>query len=448
MNDTICAPATSPFNSALAVIRLSGLDALNIISLCFNRSEQLCGRRAVYGNFVNPDNNDIVDDVVAVYYKSPASYTGEDVVEISCHGNPIIVQKIITIMLRNGARFSEPGEFTRRAFLNGKMDLTESEAVNKIINAKSDVEIKSALSMMHGFFKDLINSAKHELITIKADVECGIDFCEEDISFITNADLLRRVNDLRQSFVKLHSRCIAGEKISVGLNIPIVGEPNTGKSSLLNFLINKERAIVSDIPGTTRDTIIETVQMDGVHVNLIDTAGIRSTVNEIEVIGIRKTFEAIDSADIVFYVFDVSRTAIDYSIIDDSRFSVILFNKIDLISDDKFPVYNTNEKQKVVYFSAKTGKGIESLEQAVSDFIKSNIVDHKNVFITDARIINLLNDAVEQCDVIVNSAASNEYSEFIAANINTLIRTLSEITGEVSTDDILDSIFSRFCIGK
>ena len=302
LNDTICAPATPPINSPLGIIRISGSESLRVVNSIFNYPEKIKPRYVVYGSII--DNNEIIDDVVLVFYQNPQSFTGEDMVDIFCHGNPIIVKKIINLIIRNGAVMAEPGEFSKRAFINGKIDLTAAEAINQVITARSEWEISSSIRQMHGSLRDVVNEIKSRLILLKADIEAGIDFLEEDIEFISEADAITQLDDIRIQLDNLLQRCRIGEKISHGIDIPIIGKPNVGKSSILNLILNSERAIVSNIPGTTRDLINETIQFAGIRTNLFDTAGIDKPTNEIERKGIELSQQKIDSSSIIIMVFD------------------------------------------------------------------------------------------------------------------------------------------------
>ena len=265
--ETFCAPATAPVNSSLAIIRINGPEAHSVIQTVFSRPDQIAPRRACYGSIIDGDR--IVDDVVLTYFKSPHSFTGDDLVEISCHGNQFVIHHIIRLLNSRGIRLAEPGEFSMRAFLNGKVGLTEAEAINHIITARSDWEVETALKQMHGAFSDTIRLIRETIIRLKADIEAGIDFIEEDIEFVSQPEALAEAVRIEQELQNIHTRCTTGQKISQGIDVALAGKPNVGKSSILNLILNQERAIVSDIPGTTRDMIKESVQIKGVHINLL-----------------------------------------------------------------------------------------------------------------------------------------------------------------------------------
>ena len=450
-DDTICAPATSPINSTLAVIRISGPDTLRVIKLIFNRKDKIKPRHAVNGSII--DQGVILDDVIIVYYKAPSSFTGEDSSEIIGHGNPLIVNNIIRLLNRYGIRLAEPGEFSKRAFLNGKIDLTEAEAINHIVRARSEWEIQAAVKQMHGSLRAFINRIRDGLILLKADIECGIDFIEEDIEFISSKEAENQLNEIGELLNEVYLRCKIGEKITHGIDVPIVGKPNVGKSSILNLILNSERAIVSDIPGTTRDLINEIVQFAGMQVNLIDTAGIEIPIGEIERKGIKLSHKKIRDASIVLMVLDASSGIheADRKIIEkiDNKTAIYLINKIDLVAEEQ--VRNLEKQvgeQRVVPFSAKRGDGLKELEEKMTDVIRNEFIEYRNSFISDLRIISILERSRDCLNSIIKVVSDNQPPEIIAFEMQTLLDNLSEITGEIAPDDVLNSIFSRFCIGK
>jgi tRNA modification GTPase len=449
--DTICASATPPINSPISVIRISGPDTYRAVKSIFNHTEKIRHRTAVYGSVIHKD--ELIDDVVLVYYESPNSFTGEDMAEISCHGSPIIVRKIIRILHELGIKIAEPGEFSKRSFLNGKIDLTEAEAINHIITARSDWEVSAAIKQMHGALHNKVNAIRDLIIHLKADIEAGIDFIEENIEFISYEDAIIKLNEIKALLKDLQKRCRIGEKISHGIDIPIVGRPNVGKSSILNLILNRERAIVSDIPGTTRDIINEIVQFAGVPVNLMDTAGITDTNCVIEQKGIELSGKKIETASIVIVVIDAGSgvTDSDLEIIESikNKKAIILANKIDLVSDRNKAMSLIEKKTgKVIQFSAKTGEGLSLLEESVAEIFKNEFVDYNNSFIADMRVINILEKAVSIIEEAERLLLLKEPQEILAFLLQSLIDCFSEIIGEISPDDVLNSIFSRFCIGK
>ncbi|HOP62564.1 MAG TPA: tRNA uridine-5-carboxymethylaminomethyl(34) synthesis GTPase MnmE [Spirochaetota bacterium] len=448
--DTICAPATAPVNSSLSIIRVSGPESYRAASCIFSSPEKIKHRIASYGSIVSGD--EVIDDVILVYYKSPSSFTGEDMIEISCHGNPIIVSRIMKLLFSNGVRSALPGEFSKRAFLNGKMDLAEAEAINSLINARSDWEIKTSIEQMHGSLSRTVNNIRDDVILLKADLEAGIDFIDQDIEFVSYERGVELSAEIKLKLADFHERCIVGEKVSKGVDVILAGRPNVGKSSLLNLILNEERAIVSDIPGTTRDLIRETIQVGGVRINLTDTAGIGVAGDDIEKIGIERTKRKIADASLVLAVIDgvAGVTDEDREIL--ASFSdkkiIYVLNKVDLITGERVTELRDETGYEFVPVSAKFGNGFRELENAISDVINSEFVDYNNSFLADTRITGILSDSVLIIERVAGLFERKELPEIIAFELNELADRLSEITGEISPDDVLGSIFSRFCIGK
>ncbi len=449
-NDTICAPASAPVQSALAIIRISGPQSYEIIQKYFSNPEKIGHQRCAYGHII--DNDTKIDDVIVTYYKAPYSFTGEDVVEISCHGNPLIVQNILSLLQKdNSSRMAGPGEFTRRAFENGKMDLTAAEAVNAIINARSEWEIDTALNQMHGSLRKEVETIKEKLITLKADIEAAIDFSHENIQFVSHEEILHSISMLTEQINDIKKRCSVGEKIIQGLTIAIIGKPNAGKSSILNYIVNEERAIVSDIPGTTRDLVRETIQINGIHINLIDTAGIRKSDDTVEKIGIDRSREAVVKANIVLTVLDCTTGITDedrdiLSIVPEKDV-IFLLNKVDITGTDIEYLFKEIDGTKIK-FSAVTGEGFSLLENTIASLMMKGIEKYENSFIADSRIISILENSVNLCHTVYESVENGNPEEIVAADIQSLLDTVKEITGEVSPDEVLHSIFDRFCIGK
>ncbi|MCU0820920.1 MAG: tRNA uridine-5-carboxymethylaminomethyl(34) synthesis GTPase MnmE [Spirochaetes bacterium] len=448
--DTICAPATPPINSSLAVIRISGPETYRIAGIIFSRPQNLKPRHAVYGSVT--ENGEIIDDIIMIFYKSPQSFTGEDMTDIFCHGNPIIVRKIISLVKRVGARMAEPGEFSKRAFLNGKIDLTEAEAINHIITGRSEWEVASAIKQMHGSMKGKIDEIRDEIILLKADIEAGIDFSEEEIEFVSRQEAERRLSKIKDKLQDIFRRCRLGEKMSHGIDLPIVGRPNVGKSSILNLILNSERAIISDIPGTTRDLINEVVQFAGLRINLIDTAGIGIPSCEIEEKGIHLSRRKIETSAVIIMVVDASSgiREEDMEILKtlDNKKNVLLANKIDLVNRNAAEKIAEETGRGVIPFSARTGQGLDELENEISRIIHEEFVDYENCFVADIRVVDLLSASLENSERCAALLTQNEAPEIVAIELQSLIDTLREITGEISPDDILNSIFDRFCIGK
>ncbi|MCL1833369.1 MAG: tRNA uridine-5-carboxymethylaminomethyl(34) synthesis GTPase MnmE, partial [Leptospirales bacterium] len=303
-NDTICALASAPVNSSLAIIRISGSESYRAACSFFSSKDKINNRAAVYGSIT--EGGEIIDDVILIYYKSPSSFTGEDMAEIFCHGNHLIIGRILRLLYRHGIRAAEPGEFSKRAFLNGKIDLTKAEAINALINAQSDWEIKASINQMHGSLRDVIDKLRNNIIMLKGDIEAGIDFSDQDIEFVSGTESLDIVNDILDSLIDLQRRCNIGNRTARGIDVVLTGRPNVGKSSLLNLILNEERAIVSHIPGTTRDLIRESIQIGGVRVNLTDTAGLGVPGDDIERMGVELSRKNIAAASLVLMVVDAS----------------------------------------------------------------------------------------------------------------------------------------------
>ncbi len=448
--ETICAPATAPVQSPIAIIRISGPESLRAVSAIFSNSSSLQPRRAVFGSIKSQDQ--IIDDVVAVYFQEPASFTGEEMVEIFCHGNQIIVHKILDMLHEKGIRLAEPGEFTRRAFLKGKIDLTEAEAIHHIITARSSWEVETALKQMHGSLKEAVHTLRDIIIELKADIEAGIDFIEEDIEFVSYDETMDKIDNLRNEIESLLFRCRTGEKATRGVDITIAGRPNVGKSSLLNLMLNQDRAIVSSVPGTTRDMIRETVEIEGLQVNLIDTAGIDTPGDEIERIGIELSHKNIQTASIVIVVLDGTEgiTERDREIIKEvkDKKTIFLINKTDIAEPSQVDSMRKEVSESAISVSALKGTGLREVEEAVGSILHNEFVDIQDSFIADIRIIRLLEKGEKITVNCRELVAAKEPPEIIAFELQEVLETMGEITGEITPDDILGSIFERFCIGK
>ncbi len=450
LEDTICAPASAPVNSSLAIIRISGPESYGAACSFFTGAGKMAHRHAAYGTI--SDSGELIDDVILVYYKSPSSFTGEDMVEIFCHGNHLVVGKILRLLHKLGIRIAGPGEFSKRAFLNGKMDLTAAEAINSLINARSDWEIKASLSQMHGSLKLVIDRLREDIILLKADIEAGIDFSDQDIEFVSYEAARMVAADVMASLSDLKRRCSVGSRTARGIDVTLAGRPNVGKSSLLNMILNEERAIVSEIPGTTRDLIRESVQIGGVRINLTDTAGIGTPGDDIERIGIERSKKNIGSASLVLMVIDAVSgiTDEDREIIASlsAKKVVYVLNKIDLVADGRIDELSAATGLEFVPVSAKKGTGFGELQSEIAAVISGEFVDYDSSFLADERIIAIIDSSIETAERSVSLLELNEPAEIVAFELDELIRTLSEITGEIAADDILGSIFSRFCIGK
>jgi tRNA modification GTPase len=458
--DTIVALATPSGSGAIAVIRLSGNDALTIASKLFQsvsgKSIEKQPTHTVHLGHITDGNRDL-DEVLLTLFKNPNSYTGEDVIEISCHGSMYIQQQIIQLCLRNGCRMANPGEFTLRAFLNGKLDLSQAEAVADLISSDNEASHLIAMQQMRGGFSSELNKLRAELLNFASLIELELDFAEEDVEFANRKqfeELLQRI-----SFVlkRLIDSFAVGNVIKNGIPVAIVGEPNVGKSTLLNALLNEERAIVSEIAGTTRDTIEDEISIGGIGFRFIDTAGIRDTKDVVESIGIKKTFEKIDQAQVVIYLFD-STTFKSKS----SEFKVelekirnkypqkpliVLANKIDAV-DDILIAKMQNEIPEIQLLSAKTGFGVDQLTNKLLSLINTGVLRNNETIITNTRHYDALLKALEEIIKVQEGLDSGLSGDLLAIDIRQALYYFGEITGEITNDDLLGNIFANFCIGK
>lgn len=457
IGDTIVALATAPAIGAIGVIRLSGTESLNIISQIFLGKElkEQKTHTIHFGTIVDQDQN-IIDEVLISLFIAPKSYTGEDVIEISCHGSPFIIQRIIELIIKHGARMANPGEFTMRAFLNGKLDLSQAEAVADLIASDSDIKHDLAIKQMRGGFSKNIQMLRDELIKFASLIELELDFGEEDVEFANRKELKERLNHILSTIEKLIHSFKMGNVIKNGISTVIAGRPNAGKSTLLNALLNEDRAIVSEIAGTTRDTIEEKLTINGLQFRLIDTAGIREATDAIEEIGVKKTMEKIQSSSILVYVFDVIATPPNEVIEEIEALSrenqtiVAVANKMDLNPYTKPEWYvNTNLPiENIVTTSAKNEMNIEYLKtKLVEVALNGNNLQDQSI-VTNTRHYEALEGARESLRAALDGMNQGVTSDFVAIDIRRATHYLGLISGEISSDDLLDSIFRDFCIGK
>ncbi len=444
--DTICATITAYGIGAVSIIRVSGPKALEIGDKIFVGKKKISdspSHRIYYGRLVNN-----IDDVLISVFRKPYSYTGEDSIEISHHGNFLISKKIFELLIQNGARLAEPGEFTKRAFLNGKIDLLQAEAVSEIIQSRSDIAVQSARKQLDGILSDKIKEIKDYLVEILGLIELELDFVEEDIEFVDKTNLIEKVENIILLIDKLLSTFQTGKMIYEGINVLIIGRPNAGKSSLLNKILNDERAIVSEIPGTTRDVIKEEIFIDGTLFRFFDTAGLRFSTDVIEEEGIRRALQLVDKADIIIHIveFDnVNEKLTDFGINALNKKVIKVFNKIDLL--DKHDI--VKQDAEFIPISAKTGSGIDSLFNEFKNFIKSSHFYSEDVaVIANIRHFNSLKSAKEALINAVESLKENKSNEFVAVDLRKAADSMKELTGEITSEEILNSIFSKFCIGK
>jgi len=454
---TICAIATAPGIGAIAIIRLSGPEAITICNKIFYGKDlsQVESHTAHFGTIRNEAK--IVDEVLVTVFKDKKSFTGENAVEISTHGSPYIQQQVLQLLLKNGAAAAGPGEFTLRAFLNGKMDLSQAEAVADVIAANSESSHELAMSQMRGGFSNEIQKLRDELIHFASLIELELDFGEEDVEFADRDDLKELVLKLNKALSLLINSFDYGNVIKTGVPVAIVGEPNVGKSTLLNALLNEERAIVSDIAGTTRDTIEDEIVINGISYRFIDTAGIRETTDEIESLGIKKSFEKIDIASIVLLLVDASSisqeqltkdvTNIKNRIAGKNKRLIVVANKVDKGNLEELKA-KFIDVEHVIYTSAKELLNIEQIKEQLYAFVNSGLLQNTDVVVTNARHYEALSSANESLLKVLEGLDVNITGDFLAMDIRQALHQLGIITGEITTDDLLDNIFSKFCIGK
>ena len=464
IQDTIVALSTPPGQGAIGVIRLSGANAISITDGFFKGKnlEKVDANTVHYGKIVD-ENDSIIDECVATIFRAPRSYTKEDVVEISCHGSQYIIEQIIQLCLRKGARMAKRGEFTMRAFLNGQLDLSQAEAVADLIASDSKSSHDLAMKQMRGGFSDKIKELRQELIDFAALIELELDFGEEDVEFADRGKLEKLVQKIQKEIKHLLDSFHLGNVMKNGVSTVIAGRPNAGKSTLLNALLNEDRAIVSSIPGTTRDTIEESLNINGIQFRLIDTAGIRKAQDEIEKIGVEKTIEKISESTIVVYLFDVTESRpedlwndvenfLESSKVLTSKSSqIFVANKMDL-----YPQMNPKEYYKEGLIGQNNLITASALNKMNIEYLKEKL--HKNVIddptlmdqtiVTNSRHFDALHKSYEALDQVLTGLTTGITGDFIAMDIRASLYHLGEITGEISTDDLLESIFTRFCIGK
>lgn len=453
MEDTIAAVATAYGEGGIGIIRISGPGAERILSEVFvPASGNIEARKFTYGHIVDEDKT--VDEVMAVIMHGPKTYTCEDVAEINCHGGIIPLKKTLELVLSKGARLAEPGEFTKRAFLNGRLDLSQAEAVIDLIKARTDRTFDVALKQLDGSYSESIVKIRNKLVDILVNVTVNIDYPDEDIEVLTYEKLKSDLCDVKKSISSLISSAERGRILREGIKVSIIGKPNVGKSSLMNALLQENRAIVTDIPGTTRDTIEEQMSIRGIPVILTDTAGIRNTDDKIEKIGIEKSKEAFNSADLIIYIIDGSRDIDDE---DDEMLSyigerkcIILINKSDIrnVVDDSYIIKHV-PNASVIHASVINGEGISELENIFEKmFYGGEVSQSESMTVTNARHADLLKKADSCIDDALSMCEIMQPLEFIEVDINRSYELLGEIIGETVADDILNEVFSRFCLGK
>jgi len=456
-NDTIAAIATPPGKSALGIIRLSGDKVFEVAAKIFTgKNPALCDSHYLsFGKIIN-QNNEVIDEVLLSVFKSPASYTGENMVEISCHGSNYVLQEVMTLLLANGARHAKAGEFTLRAFLNGKMDLSRAEGVIDVIDSESKAAHRMAVQYMRGGFSDKINFLRNEVLNILSLCELELDFAEEDVEFASSNQLVEILDKVEKEVNHLINSFQLGNVLKKGVSVVIAGKPNAGKSTLLNSLLNEERAIISEIPGTTRDFIEDVININGIDYRFVDTAGINHTHDVIEKKGIEKTFEKIHTADILIYLFDISIINKNQLIDDLKPIShvekiIVAGNKIDKANNEKveeFKVFLNEEGYTSVFISSKFHHHLDELKSTLQQKLKPELYAGETAIVSNVRHFSLLKSINENIADIRHQIATGISKEFIALNFRTITDLMGEITGQIINDEVLGNIFSRFCIGK
>lgn len=453
-DDTIAAIATPPGAGAIAIIRLSGNKSIEITEKIFKSkaNKKLLEQKpntVVFGEIV--DNENVIDEVLVSIFHAPHSYTGEHSVEISCHGSIYIQQKILEIVINNGARLADAGEYTMRAFMNGKLDLSQAEAVADLIASKSEAARKVAMNQLKGGFSDELKQLRAKLVDFVSLIELELDFSEEDVEFADRTEVKKLIEKIRKKLKSLIDSFSFGNAIKNGIPVAIVGQPNVGKSTLLNTLLKEDKAIVSDIAGTTRDTIEDVISINGILFRFIDTAGLRNTTDTIENLGIERTIEKVQKAEIVLYLIDASieRKPELYDKIKpylSDKKLIIILNKIDKavlkLNQENF----TNAE--IIEISAKHKTNIEKLEKAVANATNYTKFDENDVIITNTRHYEALLRSYESSDEVISALNQGLTSDFLSVDIRAMLNYLGEITGEVTNNEILGNIFANFCIGK
>ena len=452
--DTIVALATPPGIGAIGIIRLSGNKSFHIVNTLFS-SKDLSNRpsHTIHVGVIREDEN-AIDEVVVSLFKGPKSYTGEDVVEISCHGSPYVQQQVLQACVHKGARIARPGEYTQRAFLNGKLDLTQAEAVADLIASNTSASQKTALHNIRGGFSEVLKNLREELISFSALIELELDFSQEDVEFADRKKFYQIIQSAQATTANLLQSFQLGNVIKNGISVAIIGKPNAGKSTLLNTLLNEDRAIVSAIAGTTRDTIEEVLNINGILFRLIDTAGIREhSTDTIELVGIERSLEKMKSADVVLYIFDVNEITKEELLVIANKLKannntlILAGNKADVFSNgsakEKFTgVYNIH------FISAKNNNGIDALKDSLFKSTVNESPSSESVIVTNARHHEALQQVKQSLNDIEDGLDDNVPGDLLALDIRRCLHYISEITGDISNEDVLDFIFSKFCIGK
>lgn len=455
MSSTIVAISTATGSAGIGIIRMSGKDCFDILKKIFvpkNNNNNIKGYTIKYGNIV--DNGRIVDEVLVSYFVNPKSYTKENMCEINSHGGSIVEKEILELCLKNGAELAKPGEFTERAFLNGRIDLTQAEAIMELIESKNEKEARESVNQLKGSLSKEINKIEEQLLSTITSIEVTVDYPEYDIEEVENRDALKELNDAKKNLLRLKDGFNKGKILKDGIKTVILGKPNAGKSSLLNAILKEDRAIVSNIEGTTRDTIEEYININGITLKMIDTAGIRNTENEIEKIGVEKAKEIANQADLIIAIFDItkklSKEDLEILKIIEKKNAIIVLNKTDLIQENKeLEEKLSNVDKTIVKISAKNNNGIDKLFNEIEKLFDLNKISQDNeVIITNERHKNQINKAIKDIDLSIESIENKMPIDMTSIYIKQTLIDLGEITGKNVTDEIIKNIFKNFCLGK
>ncbi len=451
MNDTIVALATPPGVGAIGVIRVSGNNTFPILNKVFRGKDITKAKSHSVHLGTIRDDEEIIDEVLLTLFKGPNSYTKEDVIEISCHGSPFIIQQLIKLLLNQGARLARPGEFTQRAFVNGRFDLAQAEAVADLIASENESMHSAAMKQMRGGFSDEIKKLREELIHFASMIELELDFAEEDVEFASREDLRKLINNLKHLIRRLTESFTLGNAIKNGIPTVIAGKPNAGKSTLLNALLNEEKAIVSDIPGTTRDVIEDVINVDGISFRFTDTAGIRTTKDTVEAIGVERTMAKMKEASVILYLVDMqaeTRKDVDKEINFIRELNVpylLIGNKLD---EAKPEIKLQLEEHDALFISAIQKDNLENLKSALKELVSLDSFKTGNTIVTNLRHYEGLMATDQALNQVIEGIDSGISNDFVAMDIRNALHHLGTLTGEITTEDLLENIFSKFCIGK
>lgn len=453
MNDTIATISTALGVGAISIIRVSGPESIEIVNKIFTKDLLNIESHTINYGYIKDDEN-IIDEVLVSLMKAPKTYTREDLIEINCHGGIATTNKILELLIKNGCRLAEPGEFTKRAFLNGRIDLVQAEAVNSLLNATTDISRKQAINELQGNNSNLIKELREKLIQMISNIEVNIDYPEyEDIEELTNSKILPKLKDYLSNLETIISKSKEGRVIKEGINVALIGKPNVGKSSLLNTLLEEEKAIVTNIAGTTRDIVEGQINISGVVFNLIDTAGIRDTDNVIEQIGVEKSKKVIKDCNLILLIFnnndiltDEDKEIFNY-VKETNKPIIIIINKVDL--ETKLNKEYLSNDYKIVEISTKTKEGINNLKEAIKEtFNLEKIITDDINYSFNSRSIGLLEKSKDKIVAAINAINDNYPVDIVELEIKSAWEILGEIIGETYTEELLDNLFSRFCLGK